>query len=134
MSDIDELLAAADKEQQARQSQAGSRLGIGRKPTKLRWIVLAAILTVTLFMLARPFMPISEDIARSELNAVLDAAQLSVEEYLRVNRQLPDRVPDASLTGMVRFEPVADGYRLSASMNHVSLSRDQYSAQSGGIK
>lgn len=136
MSDIDKLISAANKEQQTKKQQARLRkpesgLGPARKASKLWWIALVAIYAVALFNLARPFLPISEDITRSELNAVLDAAQSSVEEYLRVNGQLPDRVPATALTGMVRFEPVGDGYRLSASMNGVTLSRDQYGAQAG---
>ncbi len=136
MSDIDELIAAADKDQhtkkqKARRRQPESGLGLARKASKLWWIALIVILAVALFNLAPHFLPVSEDIARSELKAALDAAQSSVEWYLRVNGQLPDRVPAIALAGMVQYELVGDGYRLSISMNGVTLSRDLYGAQTG---
>ncbi len=130
MSDIDELIAAADKDQhtkkkKARLRQHESGMGLAHKASKLWWVALVTILAVGLFYLALHFMPISEDIVHSELNAAMDAAQSSVDEYLRINGQLPDRVPATALAGMVQFEPVGDGYRLSISMNGVTLSRDR---------
>ncbi len=106
-------------------------MGLARKASKLWWIALVTVLAVGLFYLARHFQPISEDIVRSELTAAMDAAQSSVDEYLRVNGQLPDRVPAPALAGMVQYETVGDGYRLSVSMNGVTLSRDLYGAQTG---
>ncbi len=136
MSDIDKLIAAADKDQQTKKQKARLRksengLGLTRKASKLWWIALVVILAVALFNLAPHFLPVSEDVARSELSAALDAAQSSVEWYLRVNGQLPDRVPAIALAGMVQYELVGDGYRLSATMNGVTLSRDQFGAQAG---
>ena len=135
MSDIDELIAAADnqhtKKQKARRRQPESGMGLARKASKMWWIALVTVLAVGLFYLALHFQPISEDIVRSELTAAMDAAQSSVDEYLRINGQLPDQVPATALAGMVQYEPVGDGYRLSISMNGVTLSRDRYGAQTG---
>ena len=136
MSDIDELIAAADKDQhtkkqKARRRQPESGMGLARKASKLWWIALVTVLAVGLFYLARHFQPISEDIVRTELSAAMDAAQSSVDEYLRINGQLPDQVPATALAGMVQYELVGDGYRLSISMNGVTLSRDRYGVQTG---
>ena len=130
MSDIDELISAADKEQKNRQFSAQSiqkrnRSEIVSKVTKLRWVMLVAIFIVALISIAIPLMPISERIIRADLNTTLDTAQSAVEKYRKVNGQLQDRVPSALLATLVEYERFEEGYRMSITMNGVTISRER---------
>jgi len=130
MSDIDNLIAAADEEQKIRKDQAAirkqtSRSGYRGKVSKVPMIVSVLILVIAIIGLIIHFLPISEDAIRADLNATLDTAQASIEEYRREKGELPNRVPAPALSGMVQYETVGDGYRLSISMNGQTLRREQ---------
>ena len=82
------------------------------------------IFAVALFFIFQTFMPVSAKAVKSDLNAALDAAHDTVEEYRRLNDRLPEHIPATALANLVHYERRDGGYHLSTSLNGVTLSRD----------
>ena len=128
MSDLEKLIAKADVEVRTKKEQASFH-GHDRKTTDRQnfsavgWIVLGLIFAVALFGIFHGFMPVSAKAVKSDLNAALDAAHDTVEEYRHINGRLPERIPVTALASLVRFERSNGGYRLTTSMNSLTLSR-----------
>ena len=128
MSDLEKLIAKADQEAHTRKSKARPRGNTSSGPSRqvfslASWIALGVIFAVALFGISQAFMPISAKVVKSDLNAALDAAHDTVEEYRRINGRLPERIPVTALASLVRFERSNGGYRLTTSMNSLTLSR-----------
>lgn len=130
MSDLEKLIAAAEEQQRNQKIKARSRdLTGGEKSTRnlvvVGWIVVGVVMAVILAGLVREFLPISENVVRADLNATLDAAASAVEDYRTASGVLPDRVPAPALANLVKFEVIDGGYRLSVSMNGMTMVRDR---------
>ena len=130
MSDIEKKIATAYQDQKLKKERAHlhtqpDKSPIRQKVPKIIWIATLFILAVAIFTIVRPYLPVSDAVVRKELKDSLDAAQASVEEYRRANGKLPDRVPDPTLSGLVRYEATGDEYRLSLTMNGETLAREQ---------
>ena len=129
MSDLEKLIAKADEEVRTRKKSARSRSHNGSAASRQRfsiagWITLCVILAIALFGISQALMPVSAKAVRSDLNAALDAARDTVEEYRRINSRLPERIPVTALANLVDFERRNGGYHLSTSLNGMTLSRD----------
>jgi hypothetical protein len=57
-----------------------------------------------------------------DLEAVIDAARQSIESARTQTGQLPSALPNAALASVVRYEPDAGSYRLSATIMGVRVS------------
>lgn len=129
MSDLESLIAKADEETRSRKqpgesSRSKAKPSATKKPTLAAWVVMGLILAFSLFFIGQTFIPVSQKAIRSDLEAALEAAHDTIEEYRRVNGRLPEHVPVTALASLVRFEPSNDGYRLTSSINGITLSRD----------
>ncbi len=129
MSDLENLIAKANKEVRTRKSSARSRNHNGRAASRQRfliagWITLCVVLAVALFGISQALIPVSAKAVRSDLNAALDAARDTVEDYRRINGRLPERIPVTALANLVHFERRNGGYHLETSLNGITLSRD----------
>jgi hypothetical protein len=129
MSDSEKLIAKADTETRTKKDQARihghpSRAATRQNFSVAGWIALAVIFAVALFGISQAFMPVSAKVVKSDLNAALDAAHDTVEEYRRINGRLPERIPVTALASLVDFERRNGGYHLSTSLNGMALSRD----------
>lgn len=130
MADLDELIASANKEitDNWEQGCANKRqLGGQTQNTGSRfvWIILIAFFAMICYLFIVPLMPISEKTIMADLNVALDTAQGAIEDFRQQNGKLPSQIPAPaeSLMGIVRYQPVTNGYILSISMNGKSLSR-----------
>ncbi len=129
MSDLDRLIAEAEREQHARKSKSRVRSSaaetFGAQFKKVgKWVSAAAALVIVLVIVGLWAKPISEEVIRSDLDRVLNAAQSAVEAYAAENKALPDRVPLAALSNLVALESTDVGYRLRLSMNGMTRVRD----------
>ena len=129
MGEIDELIAAASEEQRTRKHKSQTHYRptgptSRRKFSMLGWLALVVISVALFFATAQMILPVSKDAIQADLNAALDAAHDAVAEYHRLNVSLPTRVPVTALANLVHFERTGSGYRLSASLNGMTLSRD----------
>jgi uncharacterized membrane protein YukC len=128
MSDLEKLIAKADEEVRAKKQQAhsthrASRTVSSQKFNLVGWIGVGVILCAALVAISLSVMPVSKQAIRADLEATLTAAHDTVEEYRRINGRLPERIPVTALAGLVRFEPTNGGYRLSTTINDMTLSR-----------
>jgi len=129
MSDIDDLIAAASDEQRSRHLKIQSQRQVPQRNTNGKrtlsgWLALVVLVVALGYIVVQVFMPVSQADIRTDLNTALDAAHDTVEAYRRVNGRLPERIPAAALANLVHFEQRNGGYRLSASLNDMSLSRE----------
>ena len=72
------------------------------------------------------FAPLPAGRVASDLEAVIEAARLSVEKAKGETGRLPDSLPNAALAAVVRYERGQSDYRLSTSVLgvRVTLERD----------
>ena len=129
MSDLEKLIARADAETRTKKEHARfqghpSRAATRQNFSAAGWIALGLIFAVALFGIFHGFMPVSAKVVKSDLNAALDAAHDTVEEYRRINERLPERIPVTALANLVHFERRNGGYHLSTSLNGMTLSRN----------
>ena len=129
MTDLEKLIAKADQEAHTRKSKARPRGNTSSGPSRqvfslASWIAIGVIFAVALFAIGQALMPVSAEAVKSDLNAVLDAAHDTVEEYRRINGRLPERIPVTALANLVHFERRNGGYHLSTSLNGMTLSRN----------
>jgi hypothetical protein len=129
MSDLEKLIARADvevriKKEVTRSYGHDSSTAVRQNFSAAGWIALGVIFAVALFGISQAFMPLSAKAVKSDLNAALDAAHDTVEEYRRINDRLPERIPVTALANLVHFERRNGGYHLSTSLNGMTLSRD----------
>lgn len=98
--------------------------GSERRPRRRLWfnaclLLVTALALHSVWTSLRP--PSTQQTAR-DLEAVVDAARQSVEEARSQTGQLPAALPNAALASVVRYEPDAGSYRLSATIMGVRVS------------
>lgn len=88
----------------------------------------AVALAVLLVMLAAALHVLWDDLftppvrqTTRDLEAAVDAARESIERAKAQTGQLPTALPNAALATVVRYEPEAGGYRLSATIMGVRV-------------
>ena len=128
MSDLDKLIAKANedvrtKKQQVYSTRRATMAPSSQKLNLVGWIGVGIIICVALFAISVTLMPVSKQAIRTDLEATLAAAHDTVEEYRRINGRLPERIPVTALASLVHFEPSNGGYRLSTTINGMTLSR-----------
>lgn len=83
---------------------------------------LLVLIAVALHSVWTAWMPPSAQQTARDLEAVVDAARQSVESVRSRTGQLPSALPNAALASVVRYEPDAGSYRLSATIMGVRVS------------
>ncbi len=84
--------------------------------SRLSSMVLLAAAAFALYQLWSVFAPPSTGQTTRDLEAAVDAARQSIEDERSRTGRLPEALPNAALASVVRYEPDASTYKLSATI------------------
>lgn len=119
---LDALIEQAARSEALRARPQASASPRRRGPRMVFVAALLVLCAVAFHSLWTALAPPSTGQTARDLEAVVDAARQSVEAARSRTGQLPSALPNAALASVVRYEPDAGSYRLSASIMGVRVS------------
>lgn len=133
-TDLDALIQQAHHEtlRVERAAQAPRRRALAGR---LWGAVLLAVAALALHYLWSAFAPPSTTQTTRDLEAAVDAARKSIEDERSRTGRLPEALPNAALASVVRYEPDASTYKLSATILgvRVTLENDGHKTTETGV-
>lgn len=113
---LDELIRKATQEAQDGQAQRArghTRAALGGAWKLVAWVVICVVTTVwALLQLLGLLMPASQAQVRNDLALAARQARDEIEKARSRDGVLPDRIPNAALASLVRYEIKGTGYQL----------------------